>query len=72
MISIEGNDKEVHVTIPRTDLTPEQLDAVLRPLRFAGLVANSQMAESDAIQMAEKSKSDWWKKNEHLFETSND
>ena len=72
MISIEENDKEVHVTIPRADLNPEQLEAVLRPLKFAGLVSQSQMSKEEAAQMAEESKSDWWSKNQHRFESSTD
>lgn len=71
MIQIDSNEKEVHVTIPRTDLTPEQLEKALRPFRFSRLTSHSQMSQSEAMIMAEESKSTWWQQNEHLFISSN-
>lgn len=50
MITVESDDREIRVTIPRGDLEIAQVEAILRPFRFASLTAESQMttdAESD-------------------------
>ena len=67
MITVEGTEDEIHVTIPRGELEPGQIEELLRPLRFAWLVANSRMTKAEAIEIAEESKADWWEKNEHRF-----
>lgn len=63
MITIDANEDEVRVVIPRDDLSPEQLETVLRPLRFAGWVAGSRMTKEEATRLAEESKADWWETN---------
>ena len=67
MISVEGKEEAIHITIPREDLEPSQVEAILRPLRFAGLVAGSHMSKEEAIQLGEDSKADWWEKNQARF-----
>ena len=39
MISVESTEKEIHVTIPRGEMDPAQIEAILRPFRFTSLVA---------------------------------
>ena len=72
MISIESNEKEVRVTIPRSDINPDELEAVLGPIRFASSVFKSQMTKEEAFQLAETLKSEWWKKNQDRFDPLND
>lgn len=67
MISIESNEKEVRVTIPRSDINPDELEAALGPLRFASSVLKSQMTKEEAFQLGETVKSEWWKKNQDRF-----
>ena len=67
MITVESNDREIRVTIPRGELEISQIEAILRPFRFTSLVAGSQMSKTEAMQIAEDSKADWWAKNERRF-----
>lgn len=67
MITVESTDEEIHVTIPRGDMEPAQIEAILRPFRFTSLVSGSQMSKAEAMKLAEESKSDWWRKNELRF-----
>lgn len=70
MITIEATENEIHVTIPRGDLEPGQIEAILRPFRFTALVSGSRMSKAEAMKLAEESKADWWAKNEHRFAPS--
>ncbi len=67
MITVESDDREIRVTIPRGDLEIAQVEAILRPFRFASLIAGSQMSKAEAMQISEESKADWWEKNEQRF-----
>ena len=67
MITVESDDREIRVTIPRGDLELAQVEAILRPFRFASLVAGSQMSKAEAMKIAEESKADWWEKNGEHF-----
>jgi len=67
MISIESNENEVRVTIPRSDLNPDEIEAALGPLRFASSVFKSQMTKEEALELAETVKSEWWNKNQDRF-----
>ena len=67
MITVESNDREIRVTIPRGELEIAQVEAILRPFRFTSLVARSQMSKAEALQIAEDSKADWWARNERRF-----
>ena len=67
MITVESDDREIRVTIPRSDLEIAQVEAILRPFRFASLVAGSQMSRAEAVQIAEESKADWWEKHGKTF-----
>ena len=67
MITVESDESEIRVKIPRGDLDIGQVEAILRPFRFASLVAESRMTKSEAMQIAEDSKADWWEKNQHRF-----
>lgn len=67
MITVESDDREIRVTIPRGELEIAQVEAILRPFRFTSLVAGSQMSKAEAMEIAEQSKSDWWEKNEKRF-----
>ena len=67
MITIDATDDAVRVTIPRGEMGLEQIEAILRPFRFASFVANSQLTKEEAMRIAEESKSDWWEKNQHRF-----
>jgi hypothetical protein len=67
MITVESDDREIRVTIPRGDLELAQVEAILRPFRFASLVAGSQMSKAEAVEIAEESKADWWEKNGKRF-----
>lgn len=67
MITVESTETEIHVTIPRGEMEPGQIEAILRPFRFASLVAGSAMPKVEAMRMAEESKAAWWEKNQHRF-----
>ena len=67
MITVESDDREIRVTIPRGDLEIAQVEAILRPFRFASLIAGSKMSKAEAMQISEESKADWWEKNEKRF-----
>lgn len=67
MITVESDEREIRVTIPRGELEIAQIEAILRPFRFASLVAGSQMPKAEAGQIAEESKADWWEKNAQRF-----
>lgn len=63
MITVESDEREIRVTIPRGELEVAQVEAILRPFRFASLVAGSQMSRDEALRIAEESKAGWWEKN---------
>jgi hypothetical protein len=67
MITVESDEREIRVTIPRGELEVAQIEAILRPFRFASLVAGSQMSRAEALRIAEESKADWWEKNGTSF-----
>lgn len=67
MITVESDEREIRVTIPRGELEVAQVEAILRPFRFASLVAGSQMSRDEALRIAEESKADWWEKNGTSF-----
>ena len=67
MITVESDEREIRVTIPHGDLDVAQVEAILRPFRFASLVAESRMSKAEAMQIAEDSKADWWEKNQNRF-----
>lgn len=48
MITIESTDEEIRVIIPRGEMELGQVEAILRPFRFASLVAGSQMSKEEA------------------------
>ena len=67
MITVESTEKEIHVTIPRGEMGPAQIEAILRPFRFTSLVAGSAMSQGEALRLAEESKAGWWEKNQERF-----
>ena len=67
MITVESTEKEIHVTIPRGEMDPAQIEAILRPFRFTSLVAGSAMSQGEALRLAEESKAGWWEKNQERF-----
>jgi hypothetical protein len=67
MITVESTEKEIHVTIPRGEMDPAQIEAMLRSFRFTSLVAGSSMLQGEALKLAEESKAGWWEKNEERF-----
>ena len=67
MITVDATDDAVRVTIPRGEMALEQIEAILRPFRFASLVSGSQLTKDEAMRIAEESKSDWWEKNKQRF-----
>ena len=67
MITVDSDDTAIRVTIPRGELEISQVEAILRPFRFTALIAGTQMAKAEAVQIAEDSKADWWAKNERRF-----
>ena len=70
MITVDSTEKEIHVTIPRGEMNPAQIEAILRPFRFTSLVAGSAMSQGDVMRLAEESKTGWWEKNAHRFTPS--
>ena len=60
MIAVDSTEKEIHATIPRGEMNPAQIEAILRPFRFTSLVAGSAMSQGDAMRLAEESKAGWW------------
>lgn len=64
MITVESTEDAIHVTIPRGEMDDDQVEAIIRPLRFQSLLSGSEMTREDALEMAESSKEDWWRKNE--------
>ena len=67
MITVEATENEIRVTIPRGEMEIAQVEAILRPFRFASLVADSAMTKAAALRLAEESKADWWEKNQAHF-----
>lgn len=67
MITVESTEKEIHVTIPRGEMDPAQIEAILRPFRFTSLMAGSAMSQGEAMRLAEESKAGWWEKNQERF-----
>lgn len=67
MITVESTEKEIHVTIPRGEMDPAQIEAILRPFRFTSLVAGSVMSQGEVLRLAEESKAGWWEKNQERF-----
>jgi hypothetical protein len=64
MITVESTEDAIHVTIPRGEMDHDQVEAIIRPLRFQSLVSGSKMTREEAVRMAEDSKESWWRKNE--------
>lgn len=64
MITVESTEDAIHVTIPRGEMDHDQVEAIIRPLRFQSLVSRSKMTREEAVRMAEDSKESWWRKNE--------
>jgi hypothetical protein len=69
MITVESTSEDIRVTIPRQDMAPEQIEAILRPFRFVSLVSGSQMSQDEANRLAEESKAGWWMENGPRFES---
>jgi hypothetical protein len=67
MITVKFTEKEIHVRIPRAEMDPAQIEAILRPFRFAALAAESAMSQGEALRLAEESKTGWWEKNQERF-----
>lgn len=70
MITVEATDTETRVIIPRGELDPAQIEAILCPFQFTSLVSGSQMSKAEAMKLADESEADWWAKNEHRFAPS--
>lgn len=64
MITVESTDDAIHVTIPRGEMDHEQVEAIIRPLRFQSLMSGTKLTRDEAYRMAEDSKEDWWRRNE--------
>ena len=67
MITVEANEKEIRVTIPRDEVDAQGLDAMLRWLEFDGIARTSKMTADEAMRLAEDSKAGWWEQNQHRF-----
>ena len=62
MIIVESDE----AAILHGELELSQVEAILRPFRFASLVAGSQVSKTEAVQIAEDSKVDWWARSQNL------
>jgi len=67
MITIESTDREIRVSIPRDEVDPVRLDHLLRPFRLEAAISASAMTDSEADDMAEEMKRQWWDENRHRF-----
>ncbi len=67
MTTANSDEREIVVTTPRGDLAIAQVEAILRPFRFASLVAESRMSQAKAMQIAEDFKADRREKNQKRF-----
>ena len=63
MITVEKNETNVRVTIPKNAIPAKQLNAILDWLRFEEIVQRSRLTEEEAERLAEDAKAEWWGEN---------
>ncbi len=63
-LSIRSDEDEITIKIPREGLPNGELDRYLESLEADFIALQSKFTDSDAWEMSEKVKSDWWEKNE--------
>ena len=78
MITVESDEREIRVTIPKPDVDERVLANFLSWLGESGptrrdtrtlpeIVAASRLTEAQADAMADEFKSRWWAANRHRF-----
>jgi hypothetical protein len=67
MITVEKTKTDVRVTIPKGAVPPEQLNAFLDWLRLEEIAQRSRLTETNADQLADEIKGDWWDANKEKF-----
>jgi hypothetical protein len=67
MITVEQSGTDLRVTIPKDAVPPKQLNAFLDWLRMEEIAQRSRLTETEADQLAEKIKADWWASNKDRF-----
>ena len=67
MITVEKTSADLRVIIPKGAVPLEQLNVFLDWLRFEEISQRSRLQESQADQLAEEIKSDWWTANKDKF-----
>lgn len=78
MITVESDEREIRVTIPKPDVDERVLANFLAYLRESGsarrdrrslteIIASSQMTEAQADALADEIKARWWAENKHRF-----
>ena len=63
VITVESTDSEFRVTIPKAEISEKLLNDWINWLRLDHLASKSQMTESEADEIAEQIKADWWTAN---------
>ncbi len=67
MITVETTAQSTRVTIPNDEVPPKRLRPFLDWLRLEATAQHSELKESEADQMAEDLKADWWVRNKARF-----
>ena len=67
MITVETTAESTRLTIPKSDVPPDQLRPLLDWLRLEAAARRSQLTDAEADRLAEEMKTDWWTRNKAGF-----
>ncbi len=63
MIKIENKNNEILLSFPQHLISSQYLQSVIERLEMEAVVQKSSMSETDAWNLSEELKSNWWEKN---------
>ena len=66
MLSYQATDKVVNLSFSKDFLSPEMV-RFIENLHIKELLLESQMSETDALELDDEIKEAWWKQHQHRF-----
>ncbi len=64
MIKIENKNNEILLSFPQYLISSQYLQSVIERLEMEAVVQKSSMSETDAWNLSEELKSNWWGKKQ--------
>ena len=63
MVTLKYKDKDAVLTFPKQLVSKEYVQEFIERLNVEIVLKKSSMQEKDLIELSERVKADWWKKN---------